>query len=270
LCSATTAHAQSEAETRLMSPERSGADECGAVHVAWGTAPLPTFQTEGRAQLEATSSDGQPVFELSWRLGPGEQLIPLWCADLLGDGRWAFAFERFSGGAHCCFSATILLLEPGAPRLLDLDLGNSGLVVPRQLDGGGPLEVPTQSDVFAYFDGLAYAASPVLPMVLAFDGTHYVESTRQFPDLLHDEVRQAQTDLAEVVARQTVVGGSRLDYEEQQGVALRLYGLHVLAGDADQALPAIQSMVAPPVAQWLQESAPTAAEAMARVYHLDR
>src|SRR5262245_17686023 len=181
-----------------MASETSGADDCGAVHVAWDTAPLPTFQTEGRARLQATAADGQPLFELSWRLGPGEQLIPLWCADLLGDGRWALAFERFSGGAHCCFSATILLLEPGAPRLLEMDLGNSGLVEPRQLDGSGPLEVPTQSDVLAYFDGLAYAASPVLPMVLAFDGAHYVDATRQFRDLLNDELRHAQADLAEV------------------------------------------------------------------------
>ena len=70
-----------------------------------------------------------------------------------------------------------------------------------------------------------------------------------FPDLLQEELKQAQTDLADVVTRQTVVGGggSRFDYQEQEGVALRLYGLHVLVGDGDQSLPAIQSMVAPPV-----------------------
>jgi hypothetical protein len=210
------------------------------------------------------------VFDQSWPLGPGERMIPLWCANLLGDGRWAFAYERFSGGAHCCFAATILLLEPDAPHLLDRDLGNSGLVEPRQMDGGGPLEVPTTSDVFAYFGELAYAASPVLPMVLVFDGAQYVDATRQFPDLLQEDLKEAQAELAEVVARQTVVGGggSRFDYQEQEGVALRLYGLHVLLGDADQALPAIQSIIAPPAAAWLQDNAAAAAEAMARVYHL--
>ena len=203
------------------------------------------------------------------RLDRASGLSALWCADLVGDGRWAFAFERFSGGAHCCFSATILLLEAEAPHLLDRDLGNSGLVEPRQMDGGGPLEVPTTSDVFAYFGDLAYAASPVLPMVLAFDGTQYVEATRQFPvcsggvEAGADGPRRRRR-----AADRRGRCGSRFDYQEQEGVALRLYGLHVLVGDGDQALPAIQSMVAPPVAEWLQDNAPTAVESMARVYHL--
>ena len=110
----------------------------------------------------------------------------------------------------------------------------------------------------------------MLPLVLAYDGTRYVEATRRFPDLLADEARQAQVELMEVVTRQTVVGGSRFDYEEQVGMALRLYGLHVLLGDADQALPGLRALVAPPVAEWLDVNAQPAVEAMARVYHLDR
>jgi hypothetical protein len=70
-----------------MSAESTGADECGTAHVAWDTAPLPTFQTEGRDQLQATSPNGQPIVDLSWRLGPGEQLIPLGAPTLLGDRR---------------------------------------------------------------------------------------------------------------------------------------------------------------------------------------
>jgi hypothetical protein len=269
LATSSVANAQADMGPVLLSNEISGTEQCGPNQVFWDNSPMPTFQQEGQARLRATLLDGQPIFDVHWQLGPGERLIALWCADLLGDGRQAIAYERFSGGAHCCYAATVLLIEPGAVHLLDVDLGNGGLVEPRQIDGVGPLELPTTSDVFAYFDDLAYAASPVLPMVLAYDGTRYVEATRRFTDLLADEARQAQAELREVVARQTVVGGSRFDYEEQVGMALRLYGLHVLLGDADQALPGLKGLVAPPVAEWLDVNAQPAVETMRRVYHID-
>jgi hypothetical protein len=42
-----------------------------------------------------------------------------------------------------------------------------------------------------------------------------------------------------------------------------------LLGDAEQALPAIQALVAPPVAAWLTANAPAAIDALAERYNLD-
>ncbi|HLZ26750.1 MAG TPA: hypothetical protein VKV73_05455 [Chloroflexota bacterium] len=106
-------------------------------------------------------------------------------------------------------------------------------------------------------------------MVFAYDGTSYVEATRQFPDRLTAEIQQAEADLTEAVARPLPADApSQFAYEEQESVALRLFGLHVLFGDADQALPRIESRVAPPVAQWLATNAADARAAIADRYTL--
>jgi hypothetical protein len=246
-----------------------GSGTCGDYLVSWDNKRSFEVTAPGSATLRATTPYGQTAFDLTRRLAPGERIIPLWCGDLLGDGTQALGYAAYSGGAHCCFTSTIVNLDAGGQPILDADFGNGGLNMPQQLDGGGPLELPAQCDVLAYFDDLSYAASPSLPMVYAYDGTSYVEATRHFPDRLESEIDTAQADLADAVARPIPADAPpAVAYQEQESVALRLFGLHVLLGDADQALPAIQTNVAPPVAEWLAANAPAASDAIAARYNL--
>ena len=254
---------------QAFSPDDSGSAQCGAYAVSWNNERSFTFGTPGRVTLSATDADGNLVLDLSHELSVAEKLIPRWCGDILGDGSQALGMEEFSGGAHCCFSASVVLLQPDGRRLLDADLGNGGLGRPEQLNESGPLQLPAGSDVFAYFDDLSFAASPFLPQVFVYDGTEYVEATRQFPDMLRADIRQTESDLTAAVARPVSPQVPRaFMYQEQESVALRLYGLHVLLGDAEQALPAIQARVAPPVASWLAAHAAEAADLLAQRYNL--
>jgi hypothetical protein len=59
-----------------------------------------------------------------------------------------------------------------------------------------------------------------------------------------------------------------LEYQEQESISLRLYGLHVLVGDADAALPRITARLSPTAAAWLRVNAADADAAMAGVYSL--
>jgi hypothetical protein len=245
-----------------------GSGTCGDYLVSWDNKRSFDINAPGSVTLRATTPYGQTAFDLSRPLAPGERIIPLWCGDLLADGSQALGYAAFSGGAHCCFSSTIVVLDSGQ-HILDVDFGNGGLTMPQQLDSDGPLELPAQCDVFAYFDDLSYAASPSLPMVYAYDGSHYIEATRQFPDRIMSEIDQAQTDLSDAVARPIPADAPpAFAYQDQESVALRLFALHVLLGDADQALPNIQSSVAQPVADWLTVNAPLARDAMATRYNL--
>jgi hypothetical protein len=254
---------------QMLASDDSGSATCGSYLVNWNNADSSDVNAPGSVTLRATTTGGQLVLDLSHPLTPGEKMLALWCGDLLGDGTQALGFEEFSGGAHCCFSPTIVVLDAAGRHLLDADLGNGGLGLPQQLDDGGPLEVPASSDVFAYFDDLSFAASPFLPMVFAYDGTSYVEATQQFPDRLSAEISLAEADLANAVARPLPADvPPRFAYQEQESVALRLFGLHVLLGDADQALPGIEHQVAQPVATWLAANAPAARDAMAKRYTL--
>jgi len=253
----------------LLSNDDAGSEQCGGDQLAWTNAPSFDVAHPGFVTMRATAADGTVDFDLARPLVPGEKLIPLWCGDLLGDGSEVLGYELFSGGAHCCFSVSVVPLSPGADHLLDVDLGNGGLTAPDQLDGGGPLELVGGSDVFAYFDDLSFAASPFLPLVYAYDGQDYVEATRQFPALLRDHIRQAEADLSEVVARPADPDvPKQFRFQEQESVALRLYGLHVLLGDPDQALADLESRVSPEAANWLAANASAASDAMSRVYNL--
>jgi len=253
----------------LATDDNSGSATCGSYLVNWDSVRSFDVNTPGSVTLRVTTPGGRLVVDLSHALGPGERLLPLWCGDLLGDGSQVLGVEEFTGGAHCCFSATLVSIDSSGRHLLDADLGNGGLAMPAQLDDGGPLELPASSDVFAYFADLSFAASPFLPLVFAYDGTQYVEATRQFPDRLSAAIDEAEADLADAVARPVPADEPRqLIYQEQESVALRLFGLHVLVGDADQALPVIEGRVAPPVATWLAANASAAKDAMAKRYTL--
>ncbi len=219
----------------VLSNDDSGTGQCGPDQLAWHNMGSFDVRQRGSATLRATAPDGGLLLDLVQPLAPGEKLIPLWCGDLLGDGSQVFGYETFSCGAHCCFSVSVVALQPGAPHLLDVELGNDGLTQPRQLDGDGPLQLVGSSDVLAYFDDLSYAASPFLPLVFAYDPAteQYLEATRQFPERLRAEVAQANADLDEAVRRPVDANvPERFRYQEQESVALRVYGLHVLLGDA--------------------------------------
>jgi hypothetical protein len=264
------AQTASESGVQQLPSSDQGTAVCGDSQLRWSNTRSFDPNVPGSVTVQATAPDGQLLLDLHQPLRAGEVLRPLWCGDVLGDGSQALAYQTFSGGAHCCFSASVVLLAAGSPHLLDADLGNGGLSLPRQLDGSGPLELRASSDVFAYFDDLSFAASPFMPLVYAYDGSRYVEATRQVPDLLQLAIDQATADLAEAVARPVPAQvPPQVAYQEQESVALRLYGLHVLLGDADQALPVLEARVSPPVARWLQANAAAASDALAQVYTLE-
>jgi hypothetical protein len=249
--------------------EDSGTAQCGPDRVTWKNARSFDVQLPGSATVHVTGSNGTQILDLSRPLQAGEKLIMLWCGDVLGSGAEALAYEAFSGGAHCCFSVTIVQLQPGARHLLDADLGNGGPDQFRQLDGSGPLELLAYSDVFAYFDHLTFAVSPFMPLVFAYDGSQYIEATRQFPEVIEAEIGRAEADLDQAATRGVPVNvPAQFAYEEQKSAALRLYGLHVLLGDSSQALPEIAARVLPPVAGWLEENAQAATDALAQYYDL--
>jgi hypothetical protein len=258
------------AAIQMLQGDSSGLATCGAYQLSWTSVVSFDARTPGSAMLRATASDGSPVLDLSRSLGPFERVAPLWCGDVLGDGSQALAYATYSGGAHCCSTVSVVQLDPPGRQLFEEDLGNGGLIGgPQQFDNTGALELPATSDVFAYFDGLSYAASPFLPLVFRYDGTRFVEATRQFPDHVAGDLEEAQAALAEAAARGPAPDvPPEFAYQEQESAALRLYGLHVLLDDADEALASIQGQVAPPVATWLAANAAAARAAMAGRYDL--
>lgn len=106
------------------------------------------------------------------------------CQDLTKDGVPEAILSTFSGGAHCCTTVYVYSLTTPPRLLLEADVAHSGGVIPKQLDGTGPLELVTGDWRFAYDLDMSFADSPALTQVYAYQGGRYVDATRQFPKYL--------------------------------------------------------------------------------------
>lgn len=232
-----------------LSGEPDGSARCGDYSLEWRSPELgaegpPATLTAREGAVVVLSVEGGDEFE---------QLLPLWCGDLTGDGRPELGLEIFTGGAHCCFTLRVDTLD--GPTLLDRDLGNAGGPEPDRLDEEGALEIVTQSDVLAYFD-LPFAASPFLPLVFAYDDGRYVEATPDYPGHVRQGLEGASTRLEEALGQ----------YEEfpeaARGAALGVFGHYVLLGEASEGLEEIATRAPEDVTEWVRERADRAASAI--------
>jgi hypothetical protein len=228
------------------SGEPDGSNNCGDYAVGWQS---PELDGSGpKATLHAIDG-GDVVLDLVGR-DDREQIMPLWCGDVAGDGRLELATQRYTGGAHCCFTIRIDTMD--GPTLLERDLGNYGGLDAKALAGEHPDELVGTSDVLAYFGDLPFAATPGVPLVFAFRDGRYVDATDDFPEHVRDELQGAERDLKRAIA-------DGFD-EAMKAMAVGVYAHHVLLGDEDTALEALADQVPDDVAGWLREKADDAAE----------
>ncbi|MDE2167082.1 MAG: hypothetical protein KGJ66_12200 [Alphaproteobacteria bacterium] len=114
-------------------------------------------------------------------------------ADLLGLGLPVLAIERFSGGAHCCFAVTLVVLGRTARVIPTIDGADSGVMFVRW-PGERALVAHVWDPIFAYYR-IYFAASRPPEVTLRFDprAMRYVPA----PDLMR---RPAPSALAKAVA----------------------------------------------------------------------
>ena len=222
----------------------SGVASCGDAKVTWilaeegGEESTLTAEKAGRTVLFVRGSD------------EFERIVPTWCGDVNADGSLEIGSERYTGGAHCCTSLRIDTVD--GPTLLDIGLGNAGGADPEQLDDTDPLEIVTNSDSLAYFSHLPYAASPTLPRVFAVREGKYVDAVTDFTDHIRGSLKEADDDLA------TSLEKDEATEDELKGLALGVFGHHVLLGDQVDALDEIAADLPDEIADWLREYADTA------------
>ncbi|GGJ81640.1 hypothetical protein [Deinococcus aquiradiocola] len=117
------------------------------------------------------------------------------CRDVTGDGVPELMLMGYSGGAHCCSTHTLYALTRPPRQLMSVFSADTPELVPRQLDGRGPLELLGLDWRFAYAYDLSFAGSPALPRVYSYLQGHYVDNTRAFPGVALGRTRRG-TDIA--------------------------------------------------------------------------
>ena len=122
--------------------------------------------------------------------------------DITGDGIANIVIQHWSGGAHCCHSATVFELGPTLKVLGRFD-GEDSTPLFKDLDGDGVFEVWMRDSTFAYWNE-CYAGSPLPQLAYQYHERHYSLA----PDLLRSQLDDER-------ARELMESSSRLRKEIQ-------------------------------------------------------
>lgn len=208
---------------------------CGAYTIV--REPDPTLQGE-RVSVVAPSGGSIQTFKPA---APSESFSVPWCADVTGDGNPELTILFSSGGAHCCFTTTVLSLGPRLSTLLVWEGGNVSDLQPRELDGHMPFELVGLDDRLAYYGGLPFAVSSFIPIVFSYRDGKYVRATREFPSVLRE-------DRAEGARGVSACQGDEFCL---QGTGLHLLADSLLLGDWDTYKGTVP--LPPSVTAWLDQ-----------------
>jgi hypothetical protein len=129
------------------------------------------------------------------QIEPVASLGDLTGKDITGEGHPDVIVERYSGGAHCCFSTAVYDLGPALTKVLETPESNcSGRF--DDLDGDGVFEFVTCDDLFAYAY-CPFAGSPMVKVILRYEpGRGYGPASPRFAHLYEGDIAE-HTQLAE-------------------------------------------------------------------------
>jgi len=94
----------------------------------------------------------------------------IYSGDLNGDGFEEMVFQGFSGGRHCCFDIIIAKIRPNIPKPLMIDTANTEYISVQDIDNDKQTEIITYDDQYSNIFGLSFASSPLVKVILHFDG----------------------------------------------------------------------------------------------------
>lgn len=139
-------------------------------------------------ELGAADSSGQV------RVGIGQ--------DINGDGVPDLVVTQFSGGAHCCFSYSIVSLEPSAARVVGFVPAEDGGAAFVDLNGDGMVELRVQESAFRYWNTY-FAASPAPEVILRWNGAAYAlaPDLMAAPPIPEIELSRRASEVAETASR---------------------------------------------------------------------
>jgi hypothetical protein len=151
----------------------------------WET-PVETRAVHGHSMLQVICPYG-PVVTVDWVTG----LNGLSGQDITGEGNPDLVIERYSGGAHCCFSYVVFDLG-SLLTMIPLPLDSPGQATFRDLDGDGVYEVVSCDRVFEC--RYCSCVGSYLPMVVLryVHGKGYVPANPEFPQLYDADIENHQ------------------------------------------------------------------------------
>jgi hypothetical protein len=238
----------------------------------WACASAVRVEKHLVLSLDAGSGSGD--YREGWAvvMDPGQHIVlaaeahDVTCAklsqvvDLDGDRHADAILETYSGGAHAATDYYLCSFYPTFRLLAGFDANNTGIHEVRDLNRDGRMEIITDDDSFAYFDGLSYAGSPRLPMILGLKYGRYVDATRDFPELIRADMRRAAAHVKEVTAAMARPDADSMGAFKAYAAAIQWLGDAVLLNEEGKAYAEILQVAHPKVRELLAPSRPAVIE----------
>jgi len=164
------------------------------------------------------------------------------CVDIDNDGQKEAIVEYYTLGAHCCFEYHIYRQEEAGLKLFERQyLGNAYAPVFKDINKDGILEMLTFDDSFSYFNGLCYACSPALPLILCYRNKMFSDCTNEFPEIIDHAIEKTLK--------------KKEDHElYRRGLALQYLVLNVIGGKRELGWQGVKKYY-PDSYLWLRENA---------------
>lgn len=149
-----------------------------------------TYATIEDQVIELGATDGRG----STPIGIGE--------DINGDKAPDLIVTQYSGGAHCCFSYSIVTFDGPAPRVIAHIPAADGGAAFVDIDGDGVLEMRVQEQAFRYWK-TSFAESPAPEVILRWDGAAYVVAPELMagPAIAEEALAGRAREIAEIAAK---------------------------------------------------------------------
>jgi hypothetical protein len=178
-------------------------------------------------------------FDISVHRGTGE--------DIFDDGNTSLILEGFSGGAHCCWTYSII------------DLGERPMILPRvenespffsfKDSADGKFKILTKDGAFDYFDGMCHACTPFPSMVLEVREGKLRDASAQFVADYDGEIAEARSGINQgdlgrflTVADLATNGRAQAESEQLRQAILKVVLSYLFSGREQQAWQELTAM----------------------------
>jgi len=174
------------------------------------------------------------------------------CVDIKGDGRTEaviYDYNRYCGGRPCSF--TYVYTSDGhnlrlmGPHIVG-DFGED--VAFKDLRHDGKMELLTYVR-WAYWGGLDYWSSPLLPEILCYRENDFKDCTKEFPKILEREIDES---LKVPKHDETEDNLDKNELQEIKGQALKYLAIHEIMGNEKEGWKGVRKLF-PSAYQWLKE-----------------
>lgn len=178
-------------------------------------------------------------FDISVHRGTGE--------DIFGDGNTSLILEGCSGGAHCCWTYSII------------DLGDRPTILPRvenespffffKDSADGKFKILTSDGAFDYFDGMCHSCTPFPSVVLEVREGKLRDASGQFVGHYDGEIAEARSGIDPVelgrfltVADLATNGQAKAESEQLRQAILKVVLSYLCSGREQQAWQGLNEM----------------------------